>query len=103
MPPSFAKRTDANHKQVVEELRAALPECTVHDASGAGRGFPDLVVGYKGRNYMIEIKDGSKTKSCRKLTPAQIAFQLAWQGQYSVCHSAAEICAEILRIETHRS
>lgn len=99
MPPSYAKRKDVNQNEVVEELLEVLPQCTVHDASGAGDGFPDLVVGYKGRNYLFEVKDGSKPPSSRKLTPAQEKFSIPWQGQYSVCHSAAEICAEILRIE----
>ena len=40
-----AKRTDDNHSAVVEELRKWVPEMTVFDASGAGRGFPDLVCG----------------------------------------------------------
>jgi len=96
----YAKRTDDNHKCLVEELREALPEATIFDASGAGRGFPDLVVGWQGRNYLIEVKDPAKTASRRKLTEAQKKLHLSWQGQINVCHSAAEICATILRIET---
>lgn len=95
--PQYAKKVDENHSDVVAELRKYLKEATVFDASGAGKGFPDLVVGWRGRNYLIEVKDPEKVPSRRKLTPAQEEFHLAWQGQVSVCHSAAEICATILR------
>ena len=97
MPNGYAKRTDSNHKQVVEELRAALPEATVLDLSGAGNGCPDLAVGWEGKNYFIEVKDGSKPESKRSLTTAQQKLHKQWQGQMDVAHSAAEAIAIILR------
>ena len=95
--PQYAKRVDANHSDVVEAFREAMPEATVFDASGAGRGFPDLVVGWRGKNFLIELKDPEKVPSARKLTPAQEKFKLKWSGQYDVCHSAADICAVLAR------
>ena len=92
-----AKRTDENHKQVVEGIRAAFPEATVFDSSGAGRGFPDLVVGVWGINFLFEIKDPSKVPSARKLTPAQLEFHDNWQGQAARVHSAAEAIKEIAK------
>jgi len=94
----YAKRTDDNHSDVVAQLRSAMPECTVFDASGAGRGFPDLVVGWQGRNYFFEIKDPDKPASRRSLTDAQQDFHGKWQGQIAIVHTAAEICAEIARL-----
>jgi len=35
----YAKRTDDNHRDVVDEFRLVMPEATVFDASGAGNGF----------------------------------------------------------------
>ena len=93
----YAKRTDENHKQVVEELRASLPEATVFDASGAGRVFPDLVVGFKRRNYLFEIKNGNHVPSRRRLTAAQVGMHGNWQGQVAIVHSAADILAAIAR------
>ena len=94
----YAKRTDDNQKQVVAELRAALPEASVHVTSGTGDGFPDLVVGWKKRhNFLIELKDRDKPTSDRKLTNAQMAMHGNWQGQVAVCHSASEILATMLR------
>ena len=93
----YAKRTDENHKAVVDALRASLPEATVFDASGAGRGFPDLVVGFKGRNWLFEIKNGNQVPSRRRLTAAQVGMHGNWQGQVAIVHSAADILAVMAR------
>ena len=95
--PRYAKRVDENHREVVEGLRASLPEATVYDASGAGRGFPDLVVGFKGRNYLFEVKNGNQVPSRRRLTAAQVGMHGNWQGQVAIVHRAADILAEIAR------
>jgi hypothetical protein len=97
MKNGYANKVDANHSKVVEEFRKAMPEATVFDAAGSGNGFPDLVVGWKRQNFLIEVKDPAKPPSGRKLTPAQEKLHLKWQGQIDVCHSAAEICAVIAR------
>lgn len=94
---SYAKRTDANHGNVVAELRRWMPEASVFDTSGAGRGFPDLVVGWHGKNYLFELKDPEKPASRRDLTESQKDMHMAWQGQIAIAHSAAEICAIIAR------
>ena len=93
----YAKRTDENHKAIVDELRAALPEASVFDASGAGRGFPDLGVGFRGRNYLFEVKNGAQVPSRRRLTAAQVGLHDNWQGQIAIVHSAADILAGIAR------
>ena len=97
MPNGYAKRTDDNHREVVDGIRAALPEATVFDLSGAGKGCPDLLIGWEGRNYLIEIKDPSKPESKRGLTTAQQKLHKQWQGQMDIAHSAAEAIAIILR------
>ena len=92
-----AKRTDDNHRDLVERLRAALPEATVHDLSGAGRGVPDILVGVSGRNFLIEIKDGEKAPSKRALTDAQRKFHDTWQGQVDIATTPEGAVAAILR------
>ena len=94
----YDKRTDDNHREVVDELRKTMPEASVFDASGCGNGFPDLVLGIAGRNYLFEIKDPAKCPSARSLTDHQKDFHAAWQGQVHVVHSAAEICATLYRL-----
>lgn len=53
------------------------------DTSKAGDGFPDLVVGYRGRNYLFEVKNPNRPPSRRRLRKSQADFQAAWRGQYT--------------------
>lgn len=62
-------RTDANHADVRDALRVA--GWTVIDTSRAGDGFPDLVALKHGRIEFVEVKDGSKPPSERRLTAAE--------------------------------
>lgn len=84
-----ATRKDGNHKAIVKSLRG-LPGVTVSDTSGVGDGFPDIVVGHKGINYLFEIKDGSKPPSARKLTEDEEVFHTSWKGQVTVINSFDE-------------
>lgn len=94
----YAKRTDDNHRDVIDEFRLVMPDATLADMSGAGNGIPDVLIGWRGRNYLFEIKDPDKCPSARSLTDMQKEFHLSWQGQVKVVHCAAEICAELARI-----
>jgi Holliday junction resolvase len=76
---------------VVKALRKI--GATVADTSGVGEGFPDIVCGFRGVNWMIEVKDGKKPPSRRKLTPDQAEFFMAWRGQYAVVESAEQAIA----------
>jgi hypothetical protein len=55
-------------------------------------------VGYRGLNYMFEIKDGKKTASQKKLTQAEIKFHSNWTGQISVVEKIEDIL-NILKIK----
>jgi Holliday junction resolvase len=73
-----AARVDANQAEIVEALRAI--GCKVYVSSGFGQGFPDLVVGYRGRVFLLEVKDGDKPPSAQRLTPDQVKFHAEWAG-----------------------
>lgn len=90
-----AARVDANHHEIVKALRAI--GASVADTSAVGQGFPDLVCGFRGRNWLLECKDGSKPPSARKLTPAQIEFKATWRGHWAVVTTAAEAIEVISR------
>ena len=90
-----AARIDANHVDVVKALRAI--GASVANTSSIGQGFPDLVVGLAGRNILVEVKDGSKAPSERKLTPDQVEFKALWRGQWAVAHSPSEAVDVVLR------
>lgn len=78
-----AKRIDANQKQIVKQLRQ-LPGVSVKITSMVGDGFVDAVIGYRGRNYLAEIKDPSQPPNKRKLTPDEQRFHKDWKGQVAI-------------------
>lgn len=78
-----AKKTDANHAEIRDALRS-IPGVSVADTYAAGNGFPDLVVGYQNISYLLEIKDGNKPPSKRKLTPEQQKLHSEWTGHIAV-------------------
>ena len=96
-----AKRTDENHAAIVAEIRTVLPDATLLDLSGSGKGCPDVCIGWKGRNWFYELKNPGQPPSKRKLTPMQSELHQGWQGHMAVAHSAAEICADLAR-NSHR-
>lgn len=66
----FARKVDDNHSELVRLWRDM--GAVVWDLSSVGRGIADVLVGWRGRWTAVEIKDGSKPPSARKLTPQQI-------------------------------
>jgi hypothetical protein len=74
------KKVDSNQTRVVKALRDL--GATVQHLHAVGKGCPDIVVGYKNRNYLLEIKDGEK-----KLTPDQVIWHYDWRGQVEVVTS----------------
>lgn len=65
-----ARRVDNNHADVLGEARQVGAEVLdLHALPGA----LDALVGYRGRLFLVEVKDGAKVKSKRKLTPAEVA------------------------------
>lgn len=86
-------KVDDNQAEIVKALRDAGASVAV--TSAQHKGFPDLVVGYKGKTFLLEVKDGAKPPSARRLTADQERFFSDWVGHCAVVHSAAEALAEI--------
>ena len=61
-----------------------------------GKGFPDIVVGYKKINYLFEIKDGTKSKSAKKLTEDEVKFHTDWKGKVFVVENFDDILKIVL-------
>lgn len=78
-------RVDANHGAIVEALRAI--GATVQSLAMVGRGVPDLLVGYRSENWLLEVKDGAKPDSARRLTPDEAAWHDGWRGQVATVAS----------------
>lgn len=93
-----AARVDGNHAEIVRALRAA--GCGVVDLSAVGGGVPDLLV--HGPAYpecrmaiLMEVKDGRRPPSGRKLTKVQRDFHAQWKGGLVVVTSVAEALAAV--------
>ncbi len=77
------RRVDANQVEIVAEFRRQ--GCSVLHLHTIGKGCPDILVGMKTSKYgkvniLVEIKDGSKPPSQRKLTPDEAQFHQDWLG-----------------------
>ena len=73
-----AAKIDKNQTEIVEAMRKA--GATVQSLAAVGAGVPDLLVGFKNRTALVEVKDGSKCPSARKLTPDQQQWHATWTG-----------------------
>lgn len=81
-----AHRPDDNQDEIVAALRAI--GCQVAITSGVGNGFTDLVVSRATcGNLLMEIKDGKKPPSERKLTEAEVRFHGSWLGPIVIVDS----------------
>lgn len=85
-----AARTDANQATIIRQLRA-IPGVTVAITSRLGEGFPDLCVGYRGRNVLLEIKMPKEV-----LTPAEKDWHHAWTGHVAIVTTFDEAWREII-------
>jgi len=74
-------RTDGNQGVIVEALIAA--GASVQILAGVGMGCPDLLVGFRGVNYLIEVKARIKpgTNADKYLTPDELKWHEYWKGQ----------------------
>lgn len=91
-----AAKVDANQADVVSSLRAV--GATVTHLHAVGQGCPDILVGFRGLNVLMEIKDGDKPPSRRKLTPQQVEWHDAWKGQVHVVNDKFEAVALLMEL-----
>jgi hypothetical protein len=73
-----AAKTDRNQTEIVDALRRM--GATVQSLAAVGKGTPDLLVGFEGETFLMEVKDGMKPPSARKLTPDQEVWHGNWTG-----------------------
>ena len=83
-----AARTDDNQTEVVELFRklgwyvlivSQLKNCC------------DLIVSKNGRTFAVEIKDGRKPASARKLSSGEQKFKDEWQGNYALVEAVEDV------------
>lgn len=83
-----ASRVDSNHAEIARALRGV--GASVISLAAVGDGCPDLLVGYRRVQYLLEIKDGTKPPSRRKRTPDQIKFAETWRGSHALVNNPRE-------------
>jgi len=90
-----AARVDANHAEIVRAFRDM--NCSVQDLSRVGAGCPDLLIGLRASHgracIAVEVKDGKKFPSQRKLTAEQMIWHNEWQGAKAIVESVDDVVA----------
>ncbi len=77
------KRVDSNQAEIVADLRkCGASVWSLHEVGG---GFPDIIVGFRGVNYLIEIKTPEG-----KLVVRQRRWHEVWPGQVAVARTSEE-------------
>ena len=84
-----AAKADQNQPEIVAEFRRL--GWTVAHTHQVGKGFPDIVVARADRIELVEIKDGKKPPSARKLTPDEQQFHDAWPSGIAIVTSVEDV------------
>ena len=92
-----AAKVDDNQKDIVRTLRGA--GASVQSLAAHGQGVPDLLVGFRGVNYLLEVKDGAKVPSMRLMTVDESMWHQSWQGQCAVVLTPADALRVIGAVE----
>jgi len=59
----------------------------------------DIIVSKRGRTVAIEIKDGKKAPSARKLSEGELKFKNEWQGEYALVETEEDALKVIKELE----
>lgn len=75
-----AQQRDSNEPDIIAALEAI--GASVEQLPG-GNGRPDLLVGYRGVNHLLEVKDPNADSDKRRLNAWQKKWHAGWKGK---CH-----------------
>ena len=87
------RRADENQAEIVADLRAI--GATVEHLHEVGDGCPDIMVGWRGGNYLFEIKKPASVQfqlriRATGLTVKQQDWHDRWLGQVAVIRSIGD-------------
>ena len=74
----YGAKKDANHHEVVDAMQKA--GAYVIDMSHVGKGFPDLIVGFRSQTILMEIKNPKTSYGKRGLNKNQLKWKEQWTG-----------------------
>ena len=78
------RRVDKNQTEIVKVLKQL--GCSVVSLADKGHGCPDLLVGFRGKNYLVEIKNGNG-----KVTEDQQRFFNLWKGSVMIMRTVDDV------------
>lgn len=85
-----AARTDDNQHELVEALKKIGAKCYFI-------GKPvDLLVGFRGRNMLLEVKRPDKRDQPSKITQEQKDFIATWPGEVVICYTIDEAISAVV-------
>ena len=88
-----AARRDDNEQDIIKAMRAEGAYVKqIND-----EGLFDLLVSYRGETLLIEVKDGAKPPSARRLTDAELKFHEEWPGSDLFIITSVEEAIALLR------
>lgn len=95
----LSARIDDNQPAIVRALRDV--GASVQSLASLGKGCPDLLVGYRGQNLLLEVKnlDGRG----RALTADETAWHADWRGAVVVVESVEQALAAIGAVEDSKA
>ena len=86
--PRYAAKVDINQPDIISSLRAV--GALVQPLHGVGKGCPDLLVGFRNKLFLIEVKNGDAPKGDQKLTTDQEKWHLMWAGYVHIARDKFE-------------
>lgn len=90
-----AAKVDANQKELVSRINNEI-----YGATAVSIGKPlDILVGFQGRNYLIEIKNPDGKDMRGPSWETQKAFMASWEGQSAVCRTFDDVIATLLGLK----
>lgn len=79
-----AAKVDMNQPAIVDAFRSM--GASVLPLHRVGEGCPDLLIGWRGADFLVEVKNGSK------LTEPQVKFHAEWRGRpVSIANSVDDV------------
>ena len=90
----IASKVDTNQPAIVQAFRQMGARVQV--LSFVGKGFPDLLICYRGTLALVEVKDGAKSASRRQLTPDEQAWHAEWDDAPLYIIASVDEAAKLL-------
>lgn len=88
--PRYGGKRDANQSAILKHANR-IPGCKAIDLGAVGEGCPDALIGYRGRNWLCEIKRDDCAPSDSKLSPGQVEWHKDWPGQVAVIRKVEDL------------